>query len=131
MADSVIEYFDECFKHLKETIEDAVKRTFSNDVENLIRYCQSFQETGKINEEDASAIASYVTEVVLLNPTVANEINSFTGQFFREDETRRLIANKLKELVNDCYDSVRTDIVPRAEMYGKLDAIKKEYGFLK
>lgn len=129
--ENIIEYFNECFKHLKETVEDAVERTFSNDVENLIRYCQSFQETGKINEEDASAIASYVTEVVLLNTTVANEINSFTGQFFREDETRRLIANKLKELVNDCYDSVRFDIVPRAEMYGKLDAIKKEYGFLK
>lgn len=131
MTDSVIEYFDECFKHLQETIEDAVKRTFSNDVENLIRYCQSFQETGKISDEDADAVASYVTEVVLLNTTVANEINSFTGQFFREDETRRLIANKLKELVTDCYNSVRTDIVPRAEMYGKLDAIKKEYGFLK
>lgn len=129
MTDSVIEYFDERFKHLKETIEVAVERTFSNDVENLIRYCQSFQETGKINEEDANAIASYVTEVVLLNPAVANGINSFTGQFFREDETRRLIANKLKELVTDCYNSVRTDIVPRAEMYGKLDAIKKEYGF--
>lgn len=129
--ENIIEYFNECFKHLKETVEDAVKRTFSNDVENLIRYCQSFQETGKINEEDASAIASYVTEVVLLNSAVANEINSFTGQFFREDETRRLIANKLKELVNDCYNSVRTDIIPRAEMYGKLDAIKKEYGFLK
>lgn len=129
--ENIIEYFNECFKHLKETVEDAVERTFSNDVENLIRYCQSFQETGKINEEDASAIASYVTEVVLLNTTVANEINSFTGQFFREDETRRLIANKLKELVNDCYDSVRFDIIPRAEMYGKLDAIKKEYGFLK
>lgn len=129
--ENIIEYFNECFKHLKETVEDAVKRTFSNDVENLIRYCQSFQETGKISDEDANAIASYVTEVVLLNPAVANGINSFTGQFFREDETRRLIANKLKELVNDCYDSVRTDIVPRAEMYGKLDAIKKEYGFLK
>lgn len=129
--ENIIEYFNECFKHLKETVEDAVERAFSNDVENLIRYCQSFQETGKINEEDASAIASYVTEVVLLNPTVANEINSFTGQFFREDETRRLIANKLKELVTDCYNSVRTDIVPRAEMYGKLDAIKEEYGFLK
>ena len=131
MTDSVIEYFDECFKHLKEIIDVVVKRTFSNDVENLIRYCQSFQETGKISDEDASAVASYVTEVVLLNPTVANEINSFTGQFFREDETRRLIANKLKELVSGCYNSVRTDIVPRAEMYGKLDAIKKEYGFLK
>ena len=131
MADSVIEYFDECFKHLKETIEDAVKRTFSNDVENLIRYCQSFQETGKINDEDADAIASYVTEVVLLNTAVANEIISVTGQFFREDETRRLIANKLKGLVNDCYDSIRADIVPRSEMYGKLDAIKKEYGVLK
>ena len=129
--ENIIEYFNECFKQLQETVKDAVKRAFSNDVENLIRYCQSFQETGKINEEDASAIASYVTEVVLLNTTVANEINSFTGQFFREDETRRLIANKLKELVSGCYDSVRTDIVPRAEMYGKLDAIKKEYGFLK
>ena len=129
--ENIIEYFNECFKHLQETVKDAVKRAFSNDVENLIRYCQSFQETGKINEEDASAIASYVTEVVLLNTTVANEINSFTGQFFREDETRRLIANKLKELVTNCYNSVRTDIVPRAEMYGKLDAIKKEYGFLK
>lgn len=129
--ENIIEYFNECFKHLQETVKDAVERAFSNDVENLIRYCQSFQETGKINEEDASAIASYVTEVVLLNTTVANEINSFTGQFFREDETRRLIANKLKELVNDCYDSVRFDIIPRAEMYGKLDAIKKEYGFLK
>lgn len=129
--ENIIEYFNECFKHLQETVKDAVERAFSNDAENLIRYCQSFQETGKINEEDASAIASYVTEVVLLNTTVANEINSFTGQFFREDETRRLIANKLKELVNDCYDSVRFDIIPRAEMYGKLDAIKKEYGFLK
>ena len=129
--ENIIEYFNECFKQLQETIKDAVERAFSNDVENLIRYCQSFQETGKINEEDASAIASYVTEVVLQNTTVANEINSFTGQFFREDETRRLIANKLKELVTDCYNSVRTDIVPRAEMYGKLDAIKKEYGFLK
>ena len=129
--ENIIEYFNECFKQLQETVKDAVKRAFSNDVENLIRYCQSFQETGKINEEDASAIASYVTEVVLLNTTVANEINSFTGQFFREDETRRLIANKLKELVSGCYNSVRTDIVPRAEMYGKLDAIKKEYGFLK
>ena len=129
--ENIIEYFDECFKQLQETVKDAVKRAFSNDVENLIRYCRSFQETGKINEEDASAIASYVTEVVLLNPAVANEINSFTGQFFREDETRRLIANKLKELVSGCYNSVRTDIVPRAEMYGKLDAIKKEYGFLK
>lgn len=129
--ENIIEYFNECFKHLQETIKDAVERAFSNDVENLIRYCQSFQETGKINEEDANAIASYVTEVVLLNPTVASEINSFTGQFFREDETRRLIANKLKELVTDCYNSVRTDIVPRAEMYGKLDAIKEEYGFLK
>ena len=129
--ENIIEYFNECFKHLQETIKDAVERAFSNDVENLIRYCQSFQETGKINEEDASAIASYVTEVVLQNSAVANEINSFTGQFFREDETRRLIANKLKELVTDCYNSVRTDIVPRAEMYGKLDAIKKEYGFLK
>lgn len=129
--ENIIEYFNERFKHLKETVEDAIKRTFSDDVENLIRYCQSFQETGKINDEDANAIASYVTEVVLLNSAVANEINSFTGQFFREDETRRLIANKLKELVNDCYISVRTDIVPRAEMYGKLDAIKKEYGFLK
>lgn len=129
--ENIIEYFNECFKHLQETIKDAVERAFSNDVENLIRYCQSFQETGKINEEDANAIASYVTEVVLLNPTVASEINSFTGQFFREDETRRLIASKLKELVTNCYNSVRTDIVPRAEMYGKLDAIKKEYGFLK
>jgi len=129
--ENIIEYFNERFKHLKETVEDAVKKAFSDDVENLIRYCQSFQETGKINEEDASAIASYVTEVVLLNSAVANEINSFTGQFFREDETRCLIANKLKELVTNCYNSVRTDIVPCAEMYGKLDAIKKEYGFLK
>ena len=129
--ENIIEYFNERFKHLKETVEDAVKRTFSDDVENLIRYCQSFQETGKISDEDAGAVASYVTEVVLLNSAVANEINSFTGQFFREDETRCLIANKLKELVTNCYDSVRTDIVPRAEMYGKLDAIKKEYGFLK
>lgn len=129
--ENIIEYFNECFKHLQETVKDAVERAFSNDVENLIRYCQSFQETGKINEEDASAIASYVTEVVLLNTTVANEINSFTGQFFREDETRRLVSGKLKKLVNDCYDSVRFDIIPRAEMYGKLDAIKKEYGFLK
>lgn len=129
--ENIIEYFNECFKHLQETIKDAVERAFSNDVENLIRYCQSFQETGKISDEDADAVASYVTEVVLLNTTVANEINSFTCQFFREDETRRLIANKLKELVNDCYDSVRTNIVPRAEMYGKLDAIKEEYGFLK
>lgn len=129
--ENIIEYFNECFKHLQETIKDAVERSFSNDVENLIRYCQSFQETGKISDEDADAVASYVTEVVLLNPAVTNEINSFTGQFFREDETRRLIANKLKELVNDCYNSVRTDIVPRAEMYGKLDAIKEEYGFLK
>lgn len=129
--ENTIEYFNECFKHLKKTIEDDVKRAFYNDVENLIRYCQSFQETGKISDEDADAVASYVTEAVLLNPTVATEINSFTGQFFREDETRRLIANKLKELVSGCYISVRTDIVPRAEMYGKLDAIKKEYGFLK
>lgn len=129
--ENIIEYFNECFKQLQETIKDAVERAFSNDAENLIRYCQSFQETGKISDEDAAAVASYVTEVVLLNTTVANEINSFTGQFFREDETRRLIANKLKELVTDCYNSVRTDIVPRAEMYGKLDAIKKEYGFLK
>lgn len=129
--ENIIEYFNECFKQLQETIKDAVERAFSNDVENLIRYCQSFQETGKISDEDADAVASYVTEVVLLNPAVTNEINSFTGQFFREDETRRLIANKLKELVTDCYNSVRTDIVPRAEMYGKLDAIKKEYGFLK
>lgn len=129
--ENIIEYFNECFKHLKKTIEDGVKRAFSDDVENLIRYCQSFQETGKISDEDADAVASYVTEVVLLNMTVANEINSFIGQFFREDETRRLIANKLKELVSGCYNSVRTDIVPRAEMYGKLDAIKKEYGFLK
>lgn len=129
--ENIIEYFNECFKHLKKTIEDDVKRAFSNDVENLIRYCQSFQETGKISDEDADAVASYVTEAVLLNTAVANEINSFTGQFFREDETRRLIANKLKELVSGCYNSVRTDIVPRAEMYGKLDAIKKEYGFLK
>ena len=129
--ENIIEYFNECFKQLQETIKDAVERAFSDDVENLIRYCQSFQETGKISDEDADAVASYVTEVVLLNTTVANEINSFTGQFFREDETRRLIANKLKELVTNCYNSVRTDIVPRAEMYGKLDAIKKEYGFLK
>lgn len=129
--ENIIEYFNERFKHLQETIKDAVERAFSDDVENLIRYCQSFQETGKISDEDADAVASYVTEVILLNTTVANEINSFTGQFFREDETRRLIANKLKELVTDCYNSVRTDIVPRAEMYGKLDAIKKEYGFLK
>ena len=129
--ENIIEYFNECFKQLQETIKDAVERAFSNDAENLIRYCQSFQETGKISDEDADAVASYVTEVVLLNTTVANEINSFTGQFFREDETRRLIANKLKELVTNCYNSVRTDIVPRAEMYGKLDAIKKEYGFLK
>lgn len=129
--ENIIEYFNERFKHLKETVEDAVKRTFSDDVENLIRYCQSFQETGKISDEDADAVASYVTEVVLLNSAVANEINSFTGQFFREDETRRLVSGKLKKLVNDCYDSVRTDIVPRAEMYGKLDAIKEEYGFLK
>lgn len=129
--ENTIEYFNECFKHLKKTIEDGVERAFSDDVENLIRYCQSFQETGKISDEDADAVASYVTEVVLLNTTVANAINSFTGRFFREDETRRLIANKLKELVSGCYNSVRTDIVPRAEMYGKLDAIKKEYGFLK
>lgn len=129
--ENIIEFFNERFKYLQETIKDAVERAFSNDVENLIRYCQSFQETGKISDEDASAVASYVTEVVLLNTTVANEINSFTGQFFREDETRRLVSGKLKELVSGCYNSVRTDIVPRAEMYGKLDAIKKEYGFLK
>ena len=82
--ENIIEYFNECFKQLQETIKDAVERAFSNDAENLIRYCQSFQETGKISDEDADAVASYVTEVVLLNTTVANEINSFTGQFFRE-----------------------------------------------
>lgn len=81
--ENIIEYFNECFKQLQETIKDAVERAFSNDVENLIRYCQSFQETGKISDEDADAVASYVTEVVLLNTTVANEINSFTGQIGR------------------------------------------------
>lgn len=34
--ENIIEYFNECFKHLQETIKDAVKRTFSNDVENLM-----------------------------------------------------------------------------------------------
>ncbi len=126
-----MEWFNESWEALRsKTVPQAIKELLDHPtVKEMIYSTESFKKDASLDEKDLSAVSSVVTAYVLYNARVKDSFLDIAQSCLTNDEMRAAFDNEFSSLKNYCFNKVKEVISSRAEMWGKIDAIKREYGY--
>lgn len=97
--------------------------------EKLVRDSTSFKENGSLSTGDLDAVTEILAFYCQTHEAMRKDVAELVFTFFDSDTTRPLLTEFLTSLHDEFVKRIGGKVKKLAEMWGKIDAIKKEYNY--
>lgn len=97
--------------------------------EKLVRDSTSFKENGSLSTGDLDAVTEILAFYCQTHEAMRKVVAELVFTFFESDATRPLLTEFLTSLHDEFVKRIGGKVKKLAEMWGKIDAIKKEYNY--
>lgn len=95
----------------------------------LVRDCSSFNDSGILSTEDLDSVVEVLAYYCQTREVMQRDVAELVSAFFESDATRPLLTEFLTSLHDEFVKRIGGKVKSLAEMWGKIDRIKKEYNY--
>lgn len=120
----------EKFSQSKEKeLDSIVKTVMEKHAMGLVRDCSSFNDSGILSTEDLDSVVEVLAYYCQTREVMQRDVAELVSAFFESDATRPLLTEFLTSLHDEFVKRIGGKVKSLAEMWGKIDRIKKEYNY--
>ena len=106
-----------------------IKLVIDERAEKLVRDSTSFKENGSLSTGDLDAVTEILAFYCQTHEAMRKDVGELVFTFFDSDTTRPFLTEFLTSLHDEFVKRIGERVKSLAEMWGKIDAIKKEYNY--
>lgn len=113
----------------EKELDSIVKTVMEKHAMGLVRDSTSFKENGSLSTGDLDAVTEILAFYCQTHEAMRKDVAELVSAFFESDATRPLLTEFLTSLHDEFVKRIGERVKSLAEMWGKIDAIKKEYNY--
>lgn len=120
----------ENFSQSKEKeLDSIVKTVIEKHAMGLVRDCSSFNDSGILSTEDLDSVVEVLAYYCQTREVMQRDVAERISAFFESDATRPLLTEFLTSLHDEFVKRIGEKVKKLAEMWSRIDAIKREYNY--